>query len=101
MRYGTALINYRDSRVNLYTNLKDQLTSLLTANTNFNTNLGTYTTKVNTFVSNTQTMNTLVTNAINGVDASSNCTTIANHLRLLHNAYCVNFLHSSVQFGTK
>jgi len=100
MGYATALINYRDSRINLYANIQDQLNVLLTANNNFNTNLGTFTTAVNTFVSNTQTMNTLVTNSINGLDASSNCTTIANHLRLLHQSYCVNFLHSSVQFGT-
>jgi len=53
MGYATALINYRDSRINLYTNIQDQLNALLTANNNFNTNLGTFTAAVNTFVSNT------------------------------------------------
>jgi hypothetical protein len=100
LNYATSLINYRDSRINLYQNLKDQLTALLTANNNFNTNLGTFTTSVNTFVTSTQTLNTLVTNAVNGLDASSNCTTLANHIRFVYNSFCVNFMYSSVKFGS-
>ena len=99
MSYAQSLVNYRDSRINLYQNLKDQLNALLTANNNFNTNLATFTSSVNTFVTSTQTMNTLVTNAINGLDASSNCTTLANHIRFVYNTFCLNFMYSSVQFG--
>ena len=99
MEYVVALINYRDSRINLYQNLKDQLNTLLTNNRNFNTNLTTFTNNVNGFVTSTQTLNTLVTNAINGLDASNNCHTIANHLRFVYNSFCVNFIYTAVQFG--
>lgn len=100
LKYAQSLINYRDSRINLYTNLKDQLNSLLTSNTNFNSKLVTFTTNVNSFLATTSTLNTLITNAVNGLDASSNCTTIANHLRLVNNVFCKRFLYSAVQFGT-
>ena len=71
MKYATSLVNYRDSRINLYQNIKDQLNALLTSNNNFNTNLTTFTNNVNTFVTSTQTLNTLVTNAINGFTGSA------------------------------
>ena len=100
MSYATSLVNYRDSRINLYQNIKDQLNALLTSNNNFNTNLTTFTTNVNNFVTSTQTLNTLVTNAINGLDYSSNCTTLANHIRFVYNSFCINFMYSSVKFGT-
>lgn len=99
VKYATSLVNYRDSRVNLYQNIKDQLNSLLTSNNNFNSKLVTYTSSVNTFVSTTQTLNTLVTNAVNGLDASSDCRTIANNLRFVYNAFCKNFIYTIVQFG--
>ncbi len=101
INYATALINYRDSRVNLYQNIKDQLNATLIANQNFNINIGTFTNKVNSFVTATSTLQSLVTNKVNGLDASSNCITIANNLRFVYNVFCVNFLYTSVQFGKK
>lgn len=98
--YATSLIYYRDSRVNLYTNLKDQLQALYNATSTFNTNIDGFTTSVNTFSTETSTLNTLVTNEINGIDHASNCTAIANGLRFFYNKFCVNFLTRLVQFGT-
>ena len=92
INYATSLINYRDSRINLYQNLKDQLSVLLTQNNDFNTKLTTFTTDVNTFVSSTTTLNTLVTNAINGLDASSDCRTVGDHLRVINNVFCKKFV---------
>lgn len=101
MKYAQSLVNYRDSRINLYTNLKDQLNALLTNNANFNSKIVTFTNSVNDFVENkTSELNLLVTNAVNGLDASSNCTTVANHLRLVNNVFCQRFIYSIVQFGT-
>lgn len=97
--YAVALINYRDSRINLYQNIKDQLNALLTTNQNLNTNITAFTSKVNAFVTATATLQSLVTNQINGLDASANCITIANNLRFVYNTFCVNFLYTSVQFG--
>lgn len=100
LRYATSLIYYRDSRMNLYQNLKDQLTGLHTFNTNFNNRIATFTTAVNTFNVDSRTLSTLVTSQINGIDYSSNCTVIANSMRFFYNTFCVNFIHRSVQFGT-
>ena len=97
--YAVSLINYRDSRMNVYQNIKDQLNALLTTNQNLNTNITAFTNKVSTFVTATATLQSLVTNQVNGLDASSNCITIANHLRFVYNTFCVNFLYTSVQFG--
>lgn len=98
--YAVSLINYRDSRMNVYQNIKDQLNALLTTNQNLNTNITSFTNKVSTFVTATATLQSLVTNQVNGLDASSNCITIANNLRFVYNTFCVNFLYTSVQFGT-
>jgi hypothetical protein len=98
--YAQSLINYRDSRINLYQNLKDQLTSLYNSNVALNSKLTGFTGSVNAFKSATSTLNSLVTNQINGVDYSSNCTAIASSLRVIYNVFCVNFVYKSVQFGT-
>ena len=65
--YATALVNYRDSRMNLYKNFKDQLSALLAKNNAFNTKINTYTTKVKDFASATSTLETLVANSVNGL----------------------------------
>jgi len=53
--------------MNLYKNLKDQLSSLLTKNNAFNTKINTYTTKVKDFALATSTLETLVANSVNGL----------------------------------
>lgn len=87
--------------MNLYKNLKDQLSSLLTKNSAFNTKINAYTTKVKDFALATTTLETLVANSVNGLKKSTDCTAVANSLRLLYNVFCVNFLRKSVQFGNK
>jgi hypothetical protein len=42
-----------------------------------------------------------MTNSINGIDYNSNCTIVANNLRLIYNVFCVNFIYKSVQLGKK
>lgn len=80
--------------MNLYKNLKDQLSSLLTKNSAFNTKINAYTTKVKDFALATTTLETLVANSVNGLEKSTDCTAVANSLRLLYNVFCVNFLES-------
>lgn len=99
MLYATSLINYRDSRINLYQNIQDQLSSLLTANINYNQNISDFTTTVIGFNANTSTLNSLMTSSVNGINYSSNCTVIANGLRMVYNFFCVNFIYKLVQFG--
>jgi len=100
MSYADSIVNYRDSRINLYQNIKDQLTALLAKNTAFNTKITSFTSSVQSFLSATSTLNTLVTNQVNGVDYASNCTAIATSLKLFYNIFCVSFIYKSVQFGT-
>lgn len=99
MQYADSLINYRDSRINLYTNLKDQLTNLLNLNTAFNNKIAAFTTGVQDFQLSTLTLKGLVTGQGSGVDYSANCTVVANNLRMLYNIFCVSFISKSVQFG--
>jgi len=98
--YASSIINYRDSRINLYKNLKDQLTSLLNNNNDFNTKINNFTSKLSSFNAATITLSNLVTSQINGVDHSSNCTIIGKNLRLIYNVFCVNYVYTSIQFGT-
>lgn len=100
MSYADSILNYRDSRINLYQNLQDQLSALLSKNNDFNNKLNSFTTSIRAFLTATNSLNTLVTNQVNGVDYASNCTAVANSLRLFYNIFCVSFIYKSVQFGT-
>ncbi len=97
--YGSALINFRDSRINLFQSLKDQLSALLILNNNFNSNLIAYRVKLNAFYSTVSTLNNLITNKISGLLISANCTVIADNLRFSYNSLCVNFINKSVKVG--
>lgn len=99
MSYADSILNYRDSRINLYQNLKDQLTDVLNKNTAYNSKLNGFTSSIRAFVAATSALQTLVTNSVNGVDHASNCTAVANSLRLFYNIFCVSFIYKSVQFG--
>lgn len=60
--YGEALINFRDSRYNLFRGIKDDLNALLTQNNNFNSLLTGFRSRVDQFYSSVSTLNNLVTN---------------------------------------
>lgn len=100
MRYANSLTNYRDSRINLYKSISDQLTSLLSTANTYNTNLTSFTSQVNGFFSAVSGLNNIVTNQLNGLTISANCSAIASSLRFFHNMYCVNFLGRTVKVGT-
>lgn len=94
------MIKYRDSRINLYTNLKDQLTSLLNSNNAFINKITNFTSSLVSYNTATSTLSNLVTSEINGIDHSSNCKVIGNNLRLIYNVFCVNYIYTVTQFGT-
>lgn len=97
--YATSITNYRDSRINLYKSLYDQLSNLLTVINQYNANISAFTANVNTFFSAVSSLNNIVTNQINGLTISSNCTIIANSIRFFYNMYCVNFLYRTVKIS--
>lgn len=97
--YGATLIAFRDSRLNLFQAIKDQLTSLLTSNNNFNTQLATFNTRVNQFYSAVSTLNNLVTNPLTGLVATSNCKTISDKMKFTYNVFCVNFMGQVVKLA--
>jgi len=98
--YARSITNYRDSRINLYLSLQSQLGAILGENTAYNTNLSSFTAQLNTFSSSVAGLSNVVTNQINGLTISSNCTIIANSLRFFYNMYCVNFLNRTVRIGS-
>jgi hypothetical protein len=65
----------------------------------YNTNMTTFTSSLNTFFSSVASLNNLVTNQINGLTISANCTAIADSFRFFYNMYCVNFINRSVKIG--
>jgi hypothetical protein len=97
--YGATIIAFRDSRLNLFKAIKEQLSSLLTSNNNFNTMLGNFNTRVTQFYSAVSTLNNLITNPLNGLIVSSNCNTVADKLRFSYNVFCVNFMGQVVKLA--
>jgi hypothetical protein len=95
--YGATLIAFRDSRLNLFQAIKDQLSSLLTQNTNFNTLLGNFNTRVTQFYSSVSILNNLITNPLDGLAVTSNCASISGKLRFTYNVFCKNFFGQVVK----
>ena len=60
--FGKTIINYRNSRVNLFQGIKDDLNDIYSLNTNFNTVMGSYRTRVDQFYGSVATLNNIVTN---------------------------------------
>lgn len=54
---------------------------------------------LSTFFSSVSSLNNIVTNQINGLTISANCTVIADSMRFFYNMYCVNLLYRSVKIG--
>lgn len=76
------------------------MTALLNANVDYNNNVSAFTAQVIAFNANTSALNSLMTSSVNGINYASNCTVVADSLRLFYRAYCVNFIYKAVQFGT-
>lgn len=66
----------------------------------YNSNLTTFSSSLSAFFSAVSSLNNIVTNQINGLTISANCTIIADSMRFFYNMYCVNFLYRSVKIGT-
>ena len=90
--FGETLINYRDSRVDLFKGIEDALTSIYTRNTDYNNVLASYRTRVDQFYGSVATLNDLVTNEINGLLVTSDCRALANSIKFTYNSFCVNFM---------
>lgn len=97
--YGEALINFRDSRVNLYQAIQDDLDDLKSSNEAFNTLLDGFRSRVDQFYSSVSTLNNLITNEIDGLLVTSDCTIIKSNLLFTYNAFCVNFMDRIVTLG--
>jgi hypothetical protein len=95
--YGQTLIAFRDSRINLFQAIQDDLTSLYTSNINFNTQLNNFASRVSQFEAAVSTLNNLITNSLNGLTVTSNCKTLADKLRFVNNVYCVNLMAQIVK----
>jgi len=90
--YGSTLIAFRDSRINLFQAIYDDLSALLIDNTNFNSQMALFDSRVTQFYGAVSTLNNLITNSLDGLVVTSNCHSLADKLRFVHNVYCVNFM---------
>jgi len=90
--YGQTLIAFRDSRINLFQAIYDDLSSLLQNNNNFNTQLVNFNGRVNQFYDAVSTLNNLVMNSLTGLVVTSNCHTLGDKLWFTYNVYCINFM---------
>ena len=82
--YGQTLIAFRDSRYNLFQAIQNDLTALVTSNTNFNSQLANFNNRVYQFNGAVATLNNLVTNSQSGLIATANCRSLADKLRYTH-----------------
>ena len=97
--HGATLIAFRDSRINLFQAIQDDLSALLTSNNNFNTQLTAFDSRVTQFYGAVSTLNNLITNTLDGLVVTSNCNSLADKLRFVHNVYCVNFMAQVVKLA--
>lgn len=99
--YGGSLTKYRDSRINLFQGLIDQLTALQSTHYSFNATLNAFRSNLTAF-STTQTivdLSNFVTNKIDGLLVSSNCSPVGARMKFVYNAFCINTMGSVVQLG--
>ena len=97
--YGATLIAFRDSRINLFQAISDDLTSILTSNTDFNNQLTAFDGRVTQFYGAVSTLNNLITNTLDGLVLTSNCNSLADKMRFVYNVYCVNFMAQIVKLA--
>ena len=72
---------------------------MLTANNDFNTQLSNFDSRVTQFYGAVSTLNDLITNSMTGLVVTSNCHSLADKLRFVHNVYCVNFMAQIVKLA--
>ena len=90
--YGQTLIAFRDTRINLFQALNDDLADLYQSSTNFNKQLINFNSRVVQFYDAVSTLSNLITNNLNGLTVSSNCHSLGDRLKFTYNVYCVNFM---------
>lgn len=90
-KYGETILNYRDSRINLFTAIYDDLNSLLGNNTSFNSKLDGFSSKIIQFYGVVSSLNNLITNSMDGLAVTANCNSVADKMRFIYNVYCINF----------
>lgn len=79
--FGNTLIAFRDSRINLFTAIADDLVALAASLTAFNTQMANLKSRVDQFYSAVSTLNNLITNPLTGLAVLNNCRPIADKLK--------------------
>ena len=76
--FGYTLINFRDSRVNMFQSIKDDLTELHELNSDFNEVMGEFRGRVDQFYESVATLNNIVASELDGLLVTSDCRTIGD-----------------------
>ena len=85
----------------MFQGIIDQLTDLQSSHSTFNATFAAFKSNLTSF-SSTQTIRDLsnfVTNKIDGLLVSSDCSPIADRMRFVYNTFCVNAMGQAVQLG--
>lgn len=101
MGYAKSILLYRDSRIDLFQSLIDELTSLRADHDGFDLVMTSFRSNLALFES-TQSIKDLsnfVTNEIDGLLVSSQCEPIGDYLRFIQNSFCVNAIGHTVDLG--
>lgn len=93
------MINYRDSRINLFQGIKDSLITLKAKHVAFNSDMVGYKSRVDAFYSSVSTLNNLVTDKISGLLVSSDCRVISDYLKVTNNVLCKNTMAQVATLG--
>lgn len=96
--YAESITAYRDSRIDLFQNLIDQMTDLQSSHNSFDLIMTDFRSNLASFSSTLaiRDLNNFVTNEIDGLLVSSSCNPIGDRLRLIYNTFCVDAMGHTV-----
>jgi hypothetical protein len=97
--YGYSIIRFRDSRINLFQGIQDQLNSLYAKNILFNNNITHFNDRIAAFEASASDLNNVVSNTIDGLLVTADCRYIVDSLKFTYNMFCVNVMYDVTRIG--
>ena len=97
--YSYSIIRFRDSRINLFQGIHDNLQDILTKNVAFNNKLEDFKGRVEGFEYTVTDLNDVVSNSLDGLLVTADCRYIVDTLKFSYNSICINVMHDIVKIG--
>lgn len=99
IKFGNVLIDYRNSRINVFQGIEDSLNELLQQNSNFNEMLLNFNSRVTQFSDSTKIIKNLILSQTKGIRFASNCSVLGEKIRHTNIVFCQNFMSQVVRAG--